>query len=95
MVLKYSTVPVLNYGQQASTDSWRDRFPPRARPISEAPERSGTPIMVYEPTGRGHRAVHHLGRWMAVEVRIDQHTGERRTVMTGDQISNPVVFVSS
>jgi hypothetical protein len=92
MTIKYSDRPVLNYGQP-NNESWRDRFPPRSRPISEAPERSGAPVIVYEPDGKAHRALFHLGRWMRVETHRDPHTGGYRTAMTGEQVNNPVVFV--
>jgi hypothetical protein len=95
MVLRYSTTPQVTYGQQTTHDSWRDRFPPKARPISEAPERSGAPVVVYEPDGKAHRALFHLGRWMKVETRRDPYSGENRTMMNGEQVNNPVAFVSS
>ena len=71
-------------------------FPAEGAPNQRGPGAFlGTPIVVYEPDGKAHRALYHLGRWMTVETRIDEHTGERRTVMNGGQVSNPVVFVSS
>src|SRR5262249_38375114 len=94
MVIRYSERPVLIYGQQTTTDSWRDRFPGNAQPIATAPERGSTPVRVYEPSGESHWALHYQGRWIKVEGRRDPYSGTTNVTMTGEQVANPVMWSS-
>jgi len=92
MVLKYASTPQLHYGgnQGSVSDVWR-RFPEGARPIATAPE-TATPIVVYEPNGTGHWALHHNGAWRKLAPFKDFRDGSVRWRMDGTEISHPVAW---
>jgi hypothetical protein len=92
MVLRYSDRPTLIYNNQTSADSWRERFPTHAKPISTAPERSAQAVIVYEPSGQGHLAMYHSGCWRKLMPQKDFRDGSVRWQMS-DQISNPVMWI--
>jgi hypothetical protein len=94
MSLRYTDKPYGGHGSQQG-DDWRSRFPARARSMDSAPAMASKPIVVYEPDGTPHWALHHLGCWREVESRRDPFTGEYRTAMNGELINNPVRWSSS
>jgi hypothetical protein len=93
MTLRYTDKPYGYSPQQ--TEDFRSRFPARARSMESAPMAAARPILVYEPDGTPHWALHHLGAWREVEAKRDPFTGEYRTAMNGSLISNPVAWTSS
>ena len=93
MVLRYSDKPSVSYGT-AAPDAWRDRFPPHAKSINSAPLMGGTPITVYSPDGKAHRALHHLGCWREVAPVKDSYSGQTTMRMNGNLIRNPVLWSS-
>jgi len=96
MALRYSPVPLVHYGDDTARllvdADWRNRFPPEARPIAEAPLTSGRPITVYEPSGEPHWALYYRGAWRRVTSTRDPHTGETRTQMDGTAVPNAVMW---
>jgi hypothetical protein len=96
MALKYSDKPVLNYGgfNSSKFDAVAGRFPNNARPISEAPTATSTPITVYEADGRGQRALFYRGNWMRVVTERDRYSGGTITRMDGVSIRNPIMWSS-
>jgi hypothetical protein len=91
MVLKFCDTPQTNYGNQGS-DDWRKRFPQGAQPIATAPERSATPVLVYEPSGQGHWAINHQNAWHKVAPFKDWRTGAVSWRCDGTQVNNPVMW---
>src|SRR5262249_50388524 len=92
MTLKFSNKPQLSYGNQGSvSDIWR-RFPEGAQPIATAPERSATPIIVHEPNGTAHWALHHHGAWRKLAPFKDWRSGAVSWRMDGTEIANPVAW---
>jgi len=93
MALKFSDKPQLDYGgnQGSVANIWR-RFPQGAQPIQTAPERSATPVIVYEPNGQSHWALHHNGAWRKLEAFKDFRDGSVSWRMNGTEISNPVAW---
>jgi hypothetical protein len=91
MSLKFSDKPQLNYGGNSAADIWR-RFPQGAQPIATAPERSGTPVIVYEPSGAGHWAMHHNGAWQKLSAFKDWRDGNVRWRMCGESIPHAVAW---
>jgi hypothetical protein len=91
MTLKYSDKPQLSYGR-ATGDDWRGRFPADAQPIATAPERSATAVLVYEPNGQGHWAMHYSGAWRKVAPFKDWRTGSISWRMDGTEVNNPVAW---
>jgi hypothetical protein len=92
MSLKFSDRPVLNYGGQGSaSDIWK-RFPQGAQPIASAPERSGSPVIVYEPSGASHWAMHHNGAWQKLSPFKDFRDGSVRWRMDGTSVPNPIAW---
>jgi hypothetical protein len=88
MTLRYTDKP---YGGQTTGDNWRTRFPQDAQPIATAPERSAQPILVYEPNGAAHWALHHNGTWRELKPYKDSRDGSVQWRM--DQtINNPVCW---
>jgi hypothetical protein len=93
MALRYGDKPYGYSPQQ--TDDFRSRFSARARSMESAPMMAAKPIVLYESDGKPHWALHHLGAWREVEAKRDPFTGEYRTAMNGQLISNPVCWSSS
>src|SRR5262245_10904455 len=92
MALKFSEKPQLHYGTQGSAaDIWR-RFPEGAQPIATAPERSGSPMQVFEANGTAHWALHHNGAWRKLSPFRDFKDGSVSWRLDGTQISNPVAW---
>jgi hypothetical protein len=97
MVLKFSAVPVLNYGNESARksvvpDNWQTRFPPGAVPIATAPQTSGRPVIVYRPNGEGFYALHYKGSWGKLESYKNSTTGETHTRMDGTSIPDAVMW---
>jgi hypothetical protein len=100
MALRYSDKPQLNYGTNSPYggsryDDWQNRFPRGAQPIASAPQATSTPVVVYEPSGEGHRAVYYRGQWMKLAATRDPYTGEVHERMDGVTIRNPVMWTVS
>jgi hypothetical protein len=95
MALKFSDVPQVTYGKHPNADDWRNRFPAHSQPLATAPERSASPVWVYEPSGEAHRAVFYRGQWQKVGVERDPRDGTSRLRMTGETVMNPVRWASS
>jgi hypothetical protein len=93
MSLKYSDKPQLSYGgdQGSASEIWR-RFPQGSQPIATAPERTSTPIVVYEPSGQGHLALHYNQAWRKVAPFQDWRTGSVSWRMDGTVIPNAVAW---
>jgi hypothetical protein len=53
MAIRYSDVPQLQYGRQRP-DNWRERFPPEAQPVANAPKNTSDPFVVGSPAGNHH-----------------------------------------
>ena len=98
MALKYASTPQLSYntGYVSRFDDVMSRFPAGAKPISVAPTATSAPITVFEPDGKGHRAIFHRGRWMKLQPVRDAYSGETHLKMDSMQIvHNPVMWTSS
>jgi len=96
MPLRYSDRPVLSYGGQQSPDNnWRSRFPAHARPIATAPSNTSRPVWVYEPDGHGWLSIFHNGQWQKMRRDHDNRSGTSQLRMTGEPVSNPVMWASS
>jgi hypothetical protein len=93
MALRYSDKPTVSYGQQANSDSWRDRFPRHAKPIDSAPMMGGTPITLYDASGKSFRGMHHCGAWRGVSPVKDAYGGPTVLRMDGSLIT-PVMWSS-
>src|SRR5215475_2649447 len=92
MSLKISDKPQLHYGNQGSANDIWKRFPAGAQPIATAPERTSQPIVVYEPNGTGHWALHHNGAWRKLAPFKDFRDGSVRWRMDGTEVSNAVAW---
>ena len=91
MVLKFLDHPVVHSGNQPASDPW-SRFPAGSQPIATAPERTSQPIIVYEPNGQGHWALHHNGAWQKLAPFKDGRDGSVQWRMNGEQISQAVAW---
>jgi len=87
--LKYSDRPVLQYGNQSISDSWRSRFPADARPISEAGPQV---IFAIEANGQGHLAHFRAGAFRKLTWQRDHKTRAASLRENGETMSNPVMF---
>jgi hypothetical protein len=87
MALRFSDKPTVNYGQQANSDSWRERFPAHARPISEAPTMGSQPLRLYTADGKQHLGLHHCGAWRGVSPVRDAYSGQTTMRMDGSLIT--------
>jgi hypothetical protein len=92
MSLKFSDKPQLHYGDQGSAANIWQRFPAGSQSIATAPSRSATPIVVYEPNGQGHWALHHNGAWRKLSPFKDSRSGSVSWRMDGTEISNAVAW---
>jgi len=55
--VRYSDKPQLRYGsdnRNSFENFWAERFPAHMQPIATAPEHSGSPVYIYEPSGECH-----------------------------------------
>ncbi len=99
MVIKYADVPQLSYGSNGpdhvDQENWRGRFPTNAQSMENAPERSASPVWVFEPSGEFHRAIFYKGQWQKLGVERDPRDGTSRLRMTGEAVQNPVRWASS
>ena len=93
MSLKFSDKPQLHGGdgQGSVANIWR-RFPQGAQPIATAPERTATPIVVYEANGQGHWALHHNQAWRKLAPFKDFRDGSVSWRIDGTEIPNPVAW---
>jgi hypothetical protein len=89
MVLKYTDGNQYNTGQNRLVS----RLPPGAMPISTAPAASATPIVVYEPTGRGYWALKHRDVWQKLQPFTDHKTRAVSFRMNGEWIQQPVAWL--
>jgi hypothetical protein len=99
MAIRYSDRPQLQYGSgngQSFEQYWAERFPPHAQPIATAPEHSGSPVYIYEPSGECHVAMYKSNRgWLKMEPRKDEYTGATHWRLTDERIAQPVLWASS
>src|SRR5215813_9095861 len=93
MSFKIASTSQLNYSgnQGSAADMWR-RFPAGSQSIATAPERSATPIVVYESNGQGHWALHHNGAWRKLSPYKDFRDGSVSWRMDGTEVPNPVAW---
>jgi hypothetical protein len=90
MSLKFSDKPQLLYGgSNRHSQNWGSRFPQGAQPIATAPQNSATPVIVYEPNGKGHWALNHGGGWRKLAPFKDWRSGAVQWRMTGESINQP------
>jgi hypothetical protein len=87
MSLKYTTVNQYNNGGQAHR--LVNRLPAGCQRIETAPVTS-TPVVVYEPNGRGRWAVNHLGSWRELKPFRNGNDGKVQWRMDGTIINNAV-----
>ena len=87
MAIRYSDKPQLQYGTQKYGDDWRNRFPSHAQPIASAPERSASPIWVWEPNGQASLASFYKGNWNKLEPVRDPYSGTTRLRMSGETVT--------
>jgi len=91
MTLKFLAKSQLTGNQGSAADIWQ-RFPQGAQPIATAPERSGSPIQVFETNGTAHWALHHNGAWRKLVPFKDWRSGAVSWRMDGTQIPHPVAW---
>jgi hypothetical protein len=92
MPLKFLDRPFVARNPRGVGDDWGGRFPQGSQPIATAPERSGTPVMVYEANGTGHWALHYHNGWKKLSPFKDSKSGGVQWRMDGTMVSNPVAW---
>ena len=88
MTLRYTDKPYGGHGPKS--DDWRGRFPADAQPIASAPQ-TAQPLLVYEPNGAAHWALHHNGGWRELKPYKDFRDGSVQWRMD-TEINNPVAW---
>jgi hypothetical protein len=91
MSIRYARTPQVHYGNGQGSNPWA-RFPQGAQPIASAPQRTAQPIIVYEPNGTGHWALHHGNGWKKLSPFRNSKDGSVQWRMDGRQISNAVAW---
>jgi hypothetical protein len=89
MSLRYTAVNQYNNGGQANR--FVNRLPPGCQRIETAPVTS-TPVVVYEPNGRGRWALHHNGTWQELKPFKNGHDGSVQWRLDGTKIQHAVAW---
>jgi uncharacterized protein RhaS with RHS repeats len=93
-MLKYSSTPQLQYGQQTSAvDRLIRKVPQGAQPIATAPQASAMPVQIIDADGKMNWCLHHRDGWRKLEPEKDSKTGAVQWRMNGEQVRQPVAWL--
>jgi hypothetical protein len=91
MAIRYSDVPQLQYGRQRP-DNWRERFPPEAQPVANAPKNTSDPFVVWEPSGEPSFSLRDSKGFKKGSYERNEYTGAYEFKLTDEYISQPVMW---